>query len=138
MLILFPCDLFMFVISILNSPFSIHSQKCGGQKCRKRSEWLNTFLSCQQLINDFCSLNHVQSTLDGTRGSAVQSSITRGGTKSTDKEKKIGHRRVGEDGEITYKKIQTSTIMGSIQLGIQHTVSSDDLRLSIFSLSVNP
>lgn len=45
------------------------------------------------------------------------------GTKSTDKEKKIGHRRVGEDGEITYKKIQTSTIMGSIQLGIQHTVS---------------
>jgi hypothetical protein len=66
-----------------------------------------------------------QSTLDGTRGTVVNSSISRG-TKSTDKEKKIGHRRVGEDGEITYKKIQTSTIMGSIQLGIQHTVS--DLR----------
>lgn len=62
------------------------------------------------------------STLEGIRGSAVNSSISRG-TKSTDKEKKIGHRRVGEDGEITYKKIQTSTIMGSIQLGIQHTVS---------------
>lgn len=41
----------------------------------------------------------------------------------TDKEKKIGHRRVGEGGEITYKKIQSSQIMGSIQLGIQHTVS---------------
>lgn len=41
----------------------------------------------------------------------------------SDKDKKIGHRRVGEGGEITYKKIQTTTIMGSIQLGIQHTVS---------------
>lgn len=43
--------------------------------------------------------------------------------KQTDKERKIGHRRVGEGGEITYKKIQTTQIMGSIQLGIQHTVS---------------
>lgn len=34
-----------------------------------------------------------------------------------DKERKIGHRRVGVGGEITYKKIQTSQIMGSIQLG---------------------
>lgn len=42
----------------------------------------------------------------------------------TEKERKIGHRRVGEGGEITYKKIQTSQIMGSIQLGIQHTVSN--------------
>lgn len=63
-----------------------------------------------------------QVVYDGMRGSAVNSSISRG-TKGADKEKKIGHRRVGEDGEITYKKIQTSTIMGSIQLGIQHTVS---------------
>ncbi|XP_017298481.1 phosphatidylinositol 4-phosphate 5-kinase type-1 alpha-like isoform X1 [Diaphorina citri] len=39
-----------------------------------------------------------------------------------DKEKKIGHRRVGVGGEITYKKIQTSQIMGSIQLGIEHAV----------------
>lgn len=61
---------------------------------------------------------------DGTRGSAVNSSITRTSAAKSDKEKKIGHRRVGEDGEITYKKIQTSTIMGSIQLGIQHTVGS--------------
>lgn len=42
----------------------------------------------------------------------------------SDKERKIGHRRVGEGGEITYKKIQTTQIMGSIQLGIQHTVGS--------------
>lgn len=41
-----------------------------------------------------------------------------------EKERKLGHRRVGEGGEITYKKIQTTQIMGSIQLGIQHTVGS--------------
>lgn len=50
---------------------------------------------------------------------------TMGGSQLSkhEKERKIGHRRVGEGGEITYKKIQTSQIMGSIQLGIQHTVS---------------
>ncbi|KAL1132323.1 hypothetical protein AAG570_010279 [Ranatra chinensis] len=37
-------------------------------------------------------------------------------------ERKLGHRRVGSGGEVTYKKIQTSQIMGSIQLGIQHAV----------------
>lgn len=41
-----------------------------------------------------------------------------------DRERKLGHRRVGDGGEITYKKIQSSHIMGSIQLGIQHTVST--------------
>ena len=40
----------------------------------------------------------------------------------SDREKKIGHRRVGQGGEITYKKIQSSQIMGSIQLGIQQAV----------------
>ncbi|XP_065218020.1 phosphatidylinositol 4-phosphate 5-kinase type-1 alpha-like isoform X6 [Planococcus citri] len=43
-------------------------------------------------------------------------------SNKTEKEKKLGHRRVGVGGEITYKKIQTSQIMGSIQLGIQHAV----------------
>lgn len=37
--------------------------------------------------------------------------------KEKDRERKIGHRRVGVGGEITYKKIQSSQIMGSIQLG---------------------
>ncbi|XP_033209418.1 phosphatidylinositol 4-phosphate 5-kinase type-1 alpha-like isoform X12 [Belonocnema kinseyi] len=40
----------------------------------------------------------------------------------SEREKKIGHRRVGVGGEITYKKIQSTQIMGSIQLGIQHAV----------------
>jgi hypothetical protein len=37
--------------------------------------------------------------------------------REKERERKIGHRRVGVGGEITYKKIQTSQIMGSIQLG---------------------
>lgn len=44
------------------------------------------------------------------------------GRSKADPDRKIGHRRVGEGGEITYKKIQTTQIMGAIQLGIQHTV----------------
>uniref|UniRef100_A0A182MFP5 PIPK domain-containing protein n=1 Tax=Anopheles culicifacies TaxID=139723 RepID=A0A182MFP5_9DIPT len=56
--------------------------------------------------------------------SGEQSLAPRPHRPKSDKERKIGHRRVGEGGEITYKKIQTTTIMGSIQLGIQHTVGS--------------
>lgn len=44
--------------------------------------------------------------------------------QTMDKERKIGHRRVDEEGQVTYKKIQTSQIMGSIQLGIGHAVGS--------------
>lgn len=40
------------------------------------------------------------------------------------RERKIGHRRVNEEGQITFKKIQTSQIMGSIQLGIGHAIGS--------------
>ncbi|XP_074594300.1 phosphatidylinositol 4-phosphate 5-kinase 59B isoform X2 [Brevipalpus obovatus] len=44
--------------------------------------------------------------------------------KGPDKEKKIGHRRVNETGQVTYKKIETSQICGSIQLGISYAVGS--------------
>ena len=40
------------------------------------------------------------------------------------KERKLGHRRVGGDGEVTYKKFQTTQLMGSIQLGMQQSVGS--------------
>ncbi|XP_038113103.1 phosphatidylinositol 4-phosphate 5-kinase type-1 beta isoform X11 [Culex quinquefasciatus] len=56
--------------------------------------------------------------------SADQPLASRPHRPKSDKERKLGHRRVGEGGEITYKKIQTTQIMGSIQLGIQHTVGS--------------
>ncbi|XP_054162486.1 phosphatidylinositol 4-phosphate 5-kinase type-1 alpha-like isoform X2 [Oppia nitens] len=44
--------------------------------------------------------------------------------KKLERERKIGHRRVDEGGQVTYKKIQTTQIMGSIQLGIGHAVGS--------------
>jgi len=45
------------------------------------------------------------------------------GASKTDKERKIGHRRVNEEGEVSYKKIQTNQLMASIQLGIQYSIS---------------
>ncbi|XP_074106415.1 phosphatidylinositol 4-phosphate 5-kinase 59B isoform X10 [Cotesia typhae] len=55
-------------------------------------------------------------------GSATSKTPPGVAKNKSEKEKKIGHRRVGVGGEITYKKIQTTQIMGSIQLGIQHAV----------------
>ncbi|KAK0162538.1 hypothetical protein PV327_006308 [Microctonus hyperodae] len=55
----------------------------------------------------------------GIGGSKTPSGVNR---NKSDRERKIGHRRVGVGGEITYKKIQSTQIMGSIQLGIQHAV----------------
>ncbi|XP_032684819.1 phosphatidylinositol 4-phosphate 5-kinase type-1 alpha isoform X14 [Odontomachus brunneus] len=55
----------------------------------------------------------------GTTGGKAPVGVSR---NKSERERKIGHRRVGVGGEITYKKIQTTQIMGSIQLGIQHAV----------------
>ncbi|XP_026674645.1 phosphatidylinositol 4-phosphate 5-kinase type-1 gamma isoform X4 [Ceratina calcarata] len=55
----------------------------------------------------------------GTAGLKTPVGVSR---NKSERERKIGHRRVGVGGEITYKKIQTTQIMGSIQLGIQHAV----------------
>ena len=51
------------------------------------------------------------------RGHAKTSSIS-------EKDRKIGHRRINEEGQVSYKKIQTNQLMGSIQLGIQCGVGS--------------
>ncbi|KAL4085031.1 hypothetical protein QTP88_027869 [Uroleucon formosanum] len=65
----------------------------------------------------------VESTLDKDVTTEKDISIAeQDDLQAKEKEKKLGHRRVGVDGEITYKKIQTGQIMGSIQLGIQHAV----------------
>ena len=43
-------------------------------------------------------------------------------TEGKHKERKLGHRRIRKDGEVTYKKFETTQLIGSIQLGIQHSV----------------
>ena len=58
-----------------------------------------------------------------TMHSAGGQSYENGAHKSR-KKKKLGHRRVKIDGEVTYKKIETTQLIGSIQLGVQHAVGS--------------
>lgn len=70
----------------------------------------------QQEINQQQKIKSASSTLD--------KSVSRNPSSAGKHEKKIGHRRVDDEGEVTYKKIQSKQIMGSIQLGIQHTVGS--------------
>ena len=40
----------------------------------------------------------------------------------SERERKIGHRRVNEAGQVSYKKVETNALMGSIQLGIHDSV----------------
>ena len=45
-------------------------------------------------------------------------------TSSGEKERKMGHRRVDETGQVSYKKMPTNQLMGSIQLGIQYSIGA--------------
>lgn len=40
----------------------------------------------------------------------------------SEKDRKIGHRRVNQAGQVSYKKVETNALMGSIQLGIHDSV----------------
>ena len=49
----------------------------------------------------------------------------KGHTKNSsisERDRKIGHRRINEEGLVSYKKIETNQLMGSIQLGIHDSV----------------
>ena len=37
----------------------------------------------------------------------------------SEKDRKIGHRRIDDKGEVSYKKIRSNQLIASIQLGIQ-------------------
>ncbi|EDW85930.1 uncharacterized protein Dwil_GK22881 [Drosophila willistoni] len=76
-----------------------------------------SLLQHEQAVSMPPKLRSASSTLDAT---VSRNPSTAGGRH----EKKIGHRRVVEGGEVTYKKIQSKQIMGSIQLGIHNTVGS--------------
>lgn len=78
----------------------------------------------QQELNNIAA-NQTPAPKLRSASSTLDASISRNPSTTGGKhEKKIGHRRVAEGGEVTYKKIQSKQIMGSIQLGIQHTVGS--------------
>jgi len=40
----------------------------------------------------------------------------------SERDRKIGHRRINEAGQVSYKKVETNALMGSIQLGIHDSV----------------
>ncbi|XP_016947158.1 phosphatidylinositol 4-phosphate 5-kinase type-1 alpha [Drosophila biarmipes] len=78
----------------------------------------------QQELNNIAATQTPASKLRSA-SSTLDASVSRNPSTTGGKhEKKLGHRRVAEGGEVTYKKIQSKQIMGSIQLGIQHTVGS--------------
>jgi len=55
---------------------------------------------------------------------AQGSSAQAGQGGPNDRDRKIGHRRVNENGEVSYKKVTTNQLMGSIQLGIGHAIGA--------------
>jgi len=57
--------------------------------------------------------------LDGYDGKARGHAKT---NSRSERDRKIGHRRINETGQVSYKKIETNQLMGSIQLGIQASI----------------
>lgn len=121
------CVAFLFQLNAVNVNFHVNERSL---------TWTKNFISlcCLHLFcmipvikftqNDFwfiMSVLIVSLQLNGEQNATTRAANV--GRYKYDREKKLGHRRVGDGGEITYKKIQSSHIMGSIQLGIQHTVS---------------
>ena len=47
------------------------------------------------------------------------------GKPGHDRGKKLGHRRVGDDGFVTYKRFETSQLIGSIQLGLEYVFTNE-------------
>jgi len=44
------------------------------------------------------------------------------GSSVNEKDRKIGHRRINEEGQVSYKKIESNQLMSSIQLGIHNSI----------------
>lgn len=63
------------------------------------------------------NLYSLKSLQDGRDQRRLSNAARTKAEREKERDRKIGHRRVGVGGEITYKKIQSTQIMGSIQLG---------------------
>ena len=47
------------------------------------------------------------------------------GQQSKPNHKKLGHRRVRDDGQVSYKKFETTQLIGSIQLGLEYVLTNE-------------
>lgn len=66
----------------------------------------------------------IEADLSTTGSTRTGTSISADNTLQPDRMHKIGHRRVNEDGQVTYKKKPTSELMAAIQLGIGQSITS--------------
>ncbi|ESN92482.1 hypothetical protein HELRODRAFT_194206 [Helobdella robusta] len=80
------------------------------------------------------------SSVSGSPAAGVHGKNDRHYGTMHDRTKKLGHRRVNEDGSVTYKKKTTTELMSAIQLGIGQSITSlsskpkRDLLLQDFSI----
>lgn len=96
--------------------YSISEKKQSGKDLRSNDQFESDSSSDEQLKNDLY-LNDVE--LPSNQPNQRFSS------KAAANERRLGHRRVDEvTGKVTYKNIESEQIMGSIQLGIKHSLSS--------------
>jgi hypothetical protein len=84
----------------------------------------NSIRSWQVIEDGSASQSGPKTPLTPGGHSQTASGTAIGGRRRTrkDKDRKIGHRRVDDTGQVTYKKIETSQLCGSIQLGIGYAV----------------
>ena len=72
----------------------------------------------------FSDSKHSRSRSGGGGAAGAGAGGAASGGPLSDKERKIGHRRVDEHGVISYKKVSTNQLMGSIQLGIGQAIGA--------------
>jgi len=63
-------------------------------------------------------------TEDSKRPKQNSTSEAMASDKDQKSKEKLGHRRIGQDGVISYKKVNSNHLMGSIQLGLGHAVGN--------------
>jgi len=63
-------------------------------------------------------------TEDSKRPKQNSASEAMASDKDQKSKEKLGHRRIGQDGVISYKKVNSNHLMGSIQLGLGHAVGN--------------
>ncbi|KRX43669.1 Phosphatidylinositol 4-phosphate 5-kinase type-1 alpha [Trichinella murrelli] len=83
----------------------------------------STLVIRQMSGSGFDNVLELQTSCDADSSAKVGNAEGTGDSKH--ERKKIGHRRVDlETGEVTYKKVPTTQIMGAIQLGIANSIGS--------------
>ena len=79
----------------------------------KQNEILIQFFFCNVAVKSFLQIQH------NIECEILFYFIEKRLSKLPEKDRKIGHRRINVEGEVSYKKIHSNQLIASIQLGIQ-------------------